>query len=114
MFLVKPWRAHLETPPTINRAGYSSFVSGSVSITLLLAPEQGLFRVLRGQGHDEIFQLHLALASAHEAKVQIVRSVVTDGIEAQDGVEELCGERKRPGIRMDRKNTVLDAGIADS
>src|SRR6266516_6951468 len=97
MFLVKPWRAHLETPPTINRAGYSSFVSGSVSITLLLAPEQGLFRVLRGQGHDEIFQLRRALASAHEAKVQIVRSVVTAGTQAADRADDPRREPKRPG-----------------
>ena len=64
-----------------------------------------------------ICQLRLALASAHEANVAEIAamiSLVTEGINAHDGVEELRGERKRPGIRMDRKNTVLDAGIADS
>src|SRR5688572_4272557 len=32
------------------------------SASLFLAPEQRLFRVLRGQGHNEIFQLRQALA----------------------------------------------------
>ena len=47
-------------------------------------------------------------------QVQVVRPVVREGIDAHDGVEELRGERQRPGIGMDRKHAVLDAGIPDA
>ena len=60
---------------------------------------------------------HLA-ARLHEpsevVQVQVVRPVVEEGVNAHDGVEEVRGERQRPGVRMDREHAVLDAGIPDA
>jgi hypothetical protein len=47
-------------------------------------------------------------------QVQVVCSVVRERIDAHDGVEEFVGERQRTGIRVDRENTVLNAGIPDA
>ena len=33
---------------------------------------------------------------------------------AHDGVEELRGERQRPGVGVDREDAVLDAGVPDA
>ena len=47
-------------------------------------------------------------------QVQVVGPVVKEGIDGHDGVEEPGRERQRPGIGVDRKHAVLDAGIADA
>src|SRR5215471_10593926 len=47
-------------------------------------------------------------------QVEIVRPVVAEGINTQDGVKELRCERQQPGIGVDREDAVLHAGIPDS
>ena len=47
-------------------------------------------------------------------QVQVVRAVVEERVDAHDGVEELRGERQRPGVGVDREHAVLDAGIPDA
>src|SRR4030095_12794491 len=47
------------------------------------------------------------------AQVQVVCPVIKERIDAHDGIEEFCGKRKRPRIRMDREYAVFDPGIAD-
>ena len=47
-------------------------------------------------------------------QVQIIRPEGRETIDAHDGVKELSGERQRPGVRMDRKHAVFEAGIPDS
>ena len=47
-------------------------------------------------------------------QVQIVRPVVIEGIDADDRVEEVRSEGKRPRVGVKRKHAVLDARIADA
>src|SRR5439155_6452565 len=47
-------------------------------------------------------------------QVQIIRPVVRKAIDAHDSVEELSGERQRPGVRMNRKHAVFDPGIPNT
>src|SRR4051794_26890575 len=47
-------------------------------------------------------------------QVEIVRSVIDQGINRDDGVEEVLGERQRTRIRMYREHTVLHARVTDS
>ena len=44
----------------------------------------------------------------------VVRPVVAEIADAHDGIEEVLGERQRPGVRVDGKHAVLGAGIADA
>src|SRR5439155_12411382 len=48
------------------------------------------------------------------AQVQVVRAVIDEGIDGDDGVEEFRGERQRPRVGVDGKDPVLDAGIPDA
>jgi hypothetical protein len=62
-----------------------------------------------GNSHEAV-RLH---KSGEVIQVQVVRAVINEGIDGDDRVEKLRGERKRTCIRVDWKDTLLHAGIAD-
>lgn len=47
-------------------------------------------------------------------QTEIVRSVVAEGINTHDGVEELRAERQLSGIGVDWEHSILYTGIPDS
>ena len=44
----------------------------------------------------------------------VVRPEVVEAADAHDGIEEVLGERQRPGVRVNGKHAVLDAGVPDA
>ena len=46
-------------------------------------------------------------------QVEVIRPVVDEGVDADNGVEEILRERKGAGIGMDGEHAIFQAGIAD-
>src|SRR5688500_16740222 len=47
-------------------------------------------------------------------QVQVIGPVVVERVDRHDGVEEVRGERQRPGVGMDGKYAAFDAGIPNA
>src|SRR4030095_6919728 len=48
------------------------------------------------------------------AQIQIIGSVVWEGIYRNDGIKEVVSEWKRPGVGMNRVHPVFNTGISNS